>query len=111
MQQKCLPTGQVQAATEPAVNLFIPTRRMLTTLCLQGTAISHLLCSFLSVLGGFDPVCTKCFRVLDAGEGNINEMPKQWWLAGLCEEKLFARLNLCQETRPLAFKNIRVYGC
>lgn len=36
-------------------------------------------------------------------------MPKQCWLAGLCEQKkrekkMFAWLNLCQETRPLAFK-------
>lgn len=32
-------------------------------------------------------VRTKFFQVLDAGHGNINEMPQLWWLADCCEEK------------------------
>lgn len=50
-------------------------------------AVSHLTVLFSVSLGSFDLVCTECFQVLDAEDGNINEMPKQCWLAGLCEQK------------------------
>lgn len=71
------------AVIQPAVNLHVLTCPMLATLCFQGMSIAHLLCPFLSAWS----VLILFVQNVSKRDENINAMPKQWWLAGRCEEK------------------------